>query len=333
MAGKRPPRCHEHEVDSQTRTVGRPDDVRAGVPASCHRQPHQAGEDQTGGGTGLDVGHRVRRSASRIPATTATRNADQASACLSADPLRAGLGARPVRPVRSPAGTERRSRDWGGEQGRRGSRAESMIVERDPVDRSAPPPPPRPLAPTSKASRFLHARPDPNPWVGYKTHVKAIQFSRFGGPEVLELVELPDPHPGARADPSRRSAPRASTRLDWKMPEQRDAGRRFYRSRRPAARSRASSMSWATVSRDVVIGDRVFGFAAGGGGAGELALSADYAPIPPSLDFAGAAGLPVAPVETAVRDAGPARRRRRGSDRARQRRRRRGRQRGGADRT
>jgi NADPH:quinone reductase-like Zn-dependent oxidoreductase len=51
---------------------------------------------------------------------------------------------------------------------------------------------------------------------------------------------------------------------------------------------------------DVAVGDKVFGFAAGGGGAAELALSAEYAPIPPSLDFAGAAGLPVA-VETAVR--------------------------------
>jgi NADPH:quinone reductase-like Zn-dependent oxidoreductase len=26
--------------------------------------------------------------------------------------------------------------------------------------------------------------------------MRAIQFSRFGGPEVLEVVELPDPHPG-----------------------------------------------------------------------------------------------------------------------------------------
>ena len=51
---------------------------------------------------------------------------------------------------------------------------------------------------------------------------------------------------------------------------------------------------------DVAVGDAVFGFAADGGGAAELALAADYAPIPPSLDFAGAAGLPVA-VETAVR--------------------------------
>jgi hypothetical protein len=42
----------------------------------------------------------------------------------------------------------------------------------------------------------------------------------------------------------------------------------------------------------------VFGFAAGGGGAAELALLADYAPIPPSLHFLQAASLPVA-VETA----------------------------------
>jgi NADPH:quinone reductase-like Zn-dependent oxidoreductase len=26
--------------------------------------------------------------------------------------------------------------------------------------------------------------------------MKAAQFSRFGGPEVLEIVDLPDPHPG-----------------------------------------------------------------------------------------------------------------------------------------
>src|SRR5215470_5395382 len=26
--------------------------------------------------------------------------------------------------------------------------------------------------------------------------LKAVRFSRFGGPEVLEIVDLPDPHPG-----------------------------------------------------------------------------------------------------------------------------------------
>jgi NADPH:quinone reductase-like Zn-dependent oxidoreductase len=44
----------------------------------------------------------------------------------------------------------------------------------------------------------------------------------------------------------------------------------------------------------------VFGSAAGGGGAAELALLENYARVPASLDFAGAAALPVA-VETATR--------------------------------
>ncbi|MGO8962024.1 MAG: NADP-dependent oxidoreductase, partial [Streptosporangiaceae bacterium] len=26
--------------------------------------------------------------------------------------------------------------------------------------------------------------------------MKAVRFSQFGGPEVLEIVDLPDPHPG-----------------------------------------------------------------------------------------------------------------------------------------
>jgi NADPH:quinone reductase-like Zn-dependent oxidoreductase len=26
--------------------------------------------------------------------------------------------------------------------------------------------------------------------------MKAVRFNRFGGPEVLEIVDLPDPHPG-----------------------------------------------------------------------------------------------------------------------------------------
>jgi NADPH:quinone reductase-like Zn-dependent oxidoreductase len=51
---------------------------------------------------------------------------------------------------------------------------------------------------------------------------------------------------------------------------------------------------------DVAVGDEVFGPAAGGGGAAEYALLENYQRIPASLDFAGAAALPVA-VETASR--------------------------------
>ena len=51
---------------------------------------------------------------------------------------------------------------------------------------------------------------------------------------------------------------------------------------------------------DVTVGDRVFGFCADGAAQAELAVLSDYAPVPPSLDFAAAAALPAA-VETATR--------------------------------
>ena len=46
--------------------------------------------------------------------------------------------------------------------------------------------------------------------------MKAIQYSRFGGPEVLELVELADPHP---ATGQIRVAVRAAgvNPIDWKL--------------------------------------------------------------------------------------------------------------------
>ncbi len=126
--------------------------------------------------------------------------------------------------------------------------------------------------------------------------MKAIQYRRFGGPEVLELVELPDPHP---APGQIRVAVRAAgvNPIDWKM----RGGMRDGDLPQSTGREVAGVVDeLGDGVTDVAIGERVFGFAAGGGGAAELALVADYAPIPPSLDFAGAAGLPVA-VETAVR--------------------------------
>jgi NADPH:quinone reductase-like Zn-dependent oxidoreductase len=50
----------------------------------------------------------------------------------------------------------------------------------------------------------------------------------------------------------------------------------------------------------VAVGDRVFGLSAEGAAQAELAVLSFYAPIPPSLDFAGAAALPAA-IETATR--------------------------------
>ena len=38
--------------------------------------------------------------------------------------------------------------------------------------------------------------------------MKAVRFSRFAGREVLEIVDLPDPHPGASLSASAASTPR-----------------------------------------------------------------------------------------------------------------------------
>jgi NADPH:quinone reductase-like Zn-dependent oxidoreductase len=126
--------------------------------------------------------------------------------------------------------------------------------------------------------------------------VKAVQYSRFGGPEVLEVVELPDPHPGPGQI---RVAVRAAgiNPVDWKMRSGMMGGELPQRTGREVA---GVIDELGEGVSDAAVGDAVFGFAAGGGGAAEFVLLSDYAPIPPSLDFAGAAGLPVA-VETAVR--------------------------------
>lgn len=126
--------------------------------------------------------------------------------------------------------------------------------------------------------------------------MQAVQYSQFGGPEVLELVEVPDPHPGPGQIRVQVHAVGMNP-VDWKM-RRGDMGGEL-----PMFTGREVAGVVDEVGEgisDVSPGDKVFGFAATGAGAAELALVADYAPVPPSLDFAGAAGLPVA-VETAVR--------------------------------
>jgi len=126
--------------------------------------------------------------------------------------------------------------------------------------------------------------------------MKAVQFSQFGGPDVLEIVELPDPHPAAGQVRVRVRATGINP-IDWKVRSGAMGGDLPQTTGREVA-GVVDEVGEAVT--DVKAGDEVFGFADGGGGAAELALSSEYAPIPPSLDFAQAAALPVA-VETAVR--------------------------------
>jgi NADPH:quinone reductase-like Zn-dependent oxidoreductase len=126
--------------------------------------------------------------------------------------------------------------------------------------------------------------------------MRAAQFSEFGGPEVLEVVELPDPQPAAGQIRVKVQAAGINP-IDWKV------RRGFMGGDLPQTTGREVAGLVDQLGDgvgDVAVGDRVFGFAAGGGGVAELALLENYAPIPPSLDFAGAAALPVA-IETAAR--------------------------------
>jgi NADPH:quinone reductase-like Zn-dependent oxidoreductase len=124
--------------------------------------------------------------------------------------------------------------------------------------------------------------------------MKAIQFSRFGGPDVLELVELDEPHPGPGQI---RILVRAVgvNPIDWKVRTGTMGGDL---PRRTGVEVAGIVDELGEGVDDVAVGDRVFANAPGG--AAEYALASFYAVIPPSLDFVAAAALPVA-AETAVR--------------------------------
>lgn len=128
--------------------------------------------------------------------------------------------------------------------------------------------------------------------------MKAAQFRRFGGPEVLEIVDLPDPHPGPGQI---RIVVRAAgiSATDCKLRK----GLLSFGAGLPQTTGRDVAGVVDEVGEgvtDVAVGDRVFGVSDDGAGAAELALLTYRAPIPPSLGFVDAAGLPVA-LETATR--------------------------------
>lgn len=126
--------------------------------------------------------------------------------------------------------------------------------------------------------------------------MKAVRFSRFGGPEVLETTELPDPHPGPGQI---RIAVRAAgiNPSDWKKRKGlMDQG--LPQTLGHEAAGTVDELGEGVT--DTAIGDPVFGFTAQEGAQAELAVLSHYAPIPPPLDFTAAAALPAA-IETATR--------------------------------
>jgi NADPH:quinone reductase-like Zn-dependent oxidoreductase len=126
--------------------------------------------------------------------------------------------------------------------------------------------------------------------------VKAVRFGRFGGPEVLEIVDLPDPRPGPgqvriavrAAGVSVSDAKKRQGLMDPELPQTMGY----------EAAGVVDELGEGVA--DVAVGDRVFGLCAEAAAQAELAVLSYYAPIPPSLGFRGAAALPAA-IETATR--------------------------------
>jgi len=127
--------------------------------------------------------------------------------------------------------------------------------------------------------------------------MKAAQFSRYGGPEVLEIVDLPDPHPG----PGQVRIVVRAAGISGTDPKLRSGALSFGASLPQTTGSDVAGVvdEVGEGVTDVAAGDRVYGIA-DTGAAAELALLTFRAVIPPSLGFADAAGLPAA-LETATR--------------------------------
>ena len=126
--------------------------------------------------------------------------------------------------------------------------------------------------------------------------MRAARFNSFGGPEVLEIVRVPDPHPGPQQI---RIAVRAAgvSSTDAKMRSGALGGDLPQTTGRDVA---GVVEALGEGVRSVAIGDRVFGSSDDGAGAAELALVTHFAPIPRELGFVDAAALP-STLETATR--------------------------------
>ncbi|MFF5408419.1 NADP-dependent oxidoreductase [Streptomyces misionensis] len=126
--------------------------------------------------------------------------------------------------------------------------------------------------------------------------MKSVRFHRFGGPEVLEIEEVPEPRPGPGQI---RIAVRAAgvNPIDWKKRQGLMGGKP------PQSLGQDAAGVVDQVGRgvvDVSVGARVFGFSATSSAQSELTIMSEYEPMPPSLSFEDAAALPTA-IETAAR--------------------------------
>src|ERR1700754_2442339 len=106
--------------------------------------------------------------------------------------------------------------------------------------------------------------------------MKAARFSRFGGPEVLEIVDLPDPRPGAGQV---RIAVHAAgvNASDWKK-RQGLMDDELPQTMGYEAAGVVDELGDGVTG--VAVGDRVFGVNPDGAAQAELAVLSAWAPIP-----------------------------------------------------
>jgi NADPH:quinone reductase-like Zn-dependent oxidoreductase len=129
--------------------------------------------------------------------------------------------------------------------------------------------------------------------------MKAVMFTEYGGPGVLRVDDVEEPHPGPGQI---RIGVRAAgvNAIDWKTRS--GMLREIMPASFPVIDGREAAGVVDEIGpevTDVAIGDEVFGFTVGGAAAEHAILDA-YARKPASLSWEEAAGLPVA-VETSVR--------------------------------
>ncbi|WP_405060153.1 NADP-dependent oxidoreductase [Kribbella sp. NBC_01505] len=132
--------------------------------------------------------------------------------------------------------------------------------------------------------------------------MKALQFDRFGSPDVIVVRDVPQPEPGPGQI---RIAVRACglTPADWHLVDGLLADQLPPLPRGLGLEVAGTVDALGEGVHDVQIGDRVFGPAAFDGptaGAAEYALMPAWAHIPDGVTFEGAAALPMA-AETAWR--------------------------------
>ena len=131
---------------------------------------------------------------------------------------------------------------------------------------------------------------------------RLVTFSSFGGPEVLELNEAPEPHPGS-GELRVRVAAVSLNPLDWKIINSSDVAQAFNVTP-PAGFGHDLAGVVDEVGQDTRgfnVGDRVAGGALGAALADYVVVKAgNIYSIPDALDYATAATIPIAGMTAAA---------------------------------